>query len=79
MAAGCSWEEPLYSPEELRGIVPSDTRQSWDVRMVLARLLDGSRFEEFKSNYGKTLVTGVPRGQPLMPSLQAPPFLRGHT
>jgi 3-methylcrotonyl-CoA carboxylase beta subunit len=52
------WEEPLYDPKELQGAVPTDTREPWDVRGVIARLLDGSRFEEFKSNYGKTLVTG---------------------
>lgn len=52
------WEEPLYDPKELRGAVPADSRTPWDVRSVLGRILDGSRFEEFKSNYGKTLVTG---------------------
>ena len=40
--------------------MPTDTREPWDVRGVIARLMDGSRFEEFKSNYGKTLVTGMP-------------------
>ncbi|GMH35178.1 hypothetical protein BSKO_03046 [Bryopsis sp. KO-2023] len=50
--------EPLFPKEELRGIVPVDARKPWDVRAVLARLLDGSRFHEFKANYGKTLVTG---------------------
>lgn len=39
--------------------MPSDPRKTFDVRAVLARLLDGSRFDEFKSNYGKTLVTGT--------------------
>ncbi len=53
-----SWEEPLYDAAELRGVVPPEARTPWDVRAVLARVLDGSRFEEFKSNYGKTLVTG---------------------
>lgn len=53
-----TWDEPLYPTEELRGVVPADPRQAFDVRAVLSRLLDGSRFEEFKSNYGKTLVTG---------------------
>jgi 3-methylcrotonyl-CoA carboxylase beta subunit len=58
-AAGSgSWEEPLYDPQELRGAVPTDSRVPWDVRGVIGRILDGSRFEEFKSNYGKTLVTG---------------------
>ena len=40
------------------GIVPTDPRKPWDVRAVLARLLDGSRFAEFKERYGTTLVTG---------------------
>lgn len=56
--AAAEWQEPLYSAEELRGVVPADARQAWDVRDALARILDGSEFEEFKSNYGKTLVTG---------------------
>jgi hypothetical protein len=38
-----SWQEPLYPSEELRGVVPADPRQPWDVRAVLARILDGSR------------------------------------
>jgi hypothetical protein len=53
-----SWEEPLYSPKELGGIFPVDSKQPVDVRLVLARILDGSRFHEFKKNYGATLVTG---------------------
>jgi 3-methylcrotonyl-CoA carboxylase beta subunit len=53
-----SWEEPLYSPQELGGIFPVDSKQPVDVRLVLARILDGSRFHEFKQNYGATLVTG---------------------
>ena len=52
------WEEPLYDVNELGGIVPVDTKQSVDVRYILARILDGSRFHEFKSNFGKTLITG---------------------
>jgi 3-methylcrotonyl-CoA carboxylase beta subunit len=54
-------EEPLYPPEELYGIVPTDLRKSYDVREVIARLVDGSRFDEFKSRYGTTLVTGFAR------------------
>lgn len=42
----------------LPGVVPADPRQPYDVRAVLARLLDGSRFQEFKARYGPTLVTG---------------------
>lgn len=52
------WEKPLYDPKELGGIVPVDSKRSVDVRLILARILDGSRFHEFKANYGKTLVTG---------------------
>lgn len=51
-------EEPLYDPKELGGIVPVDSKQPMDVRLILARILDGSRFHEFKKNYGTTLVTG---------------------
>jgi 3-methylcrotonyl-CoA carboxylase beta subunit len=52
------WEEPLYDPSELGGIFPLDSKKTVDIRLVLARILDGSRFHEFKANYGKTLVTG---------------------
>lgn len=51
-------DEPLYSPEELLGIVSRDLRQPFDIREVIARIVDGSRFEEFKPLYGPTLVTG---------------------
>ncbi len=51
-------EEPLYPAEELYGIIPTDTRKPYDVREVIARLVDGSRFDEFKARYGATLVTG---------------------
>lgn len=50
--------EPLYDPKDLYAIVPSDTKQVFDVKEVIARLVDGSEFHEFKSLYGKTLVTG---------------------
>jgi len=53
-----SWEEPLYDTEELRGVLPLDKKKAMDVRLVLARILDGSRFHEFKANYGTTLVCG---------------------
>jgi 3-methylcrotonyl-CoA carboxylase beta subunit len=53
-----AWEEPLYSPTELGGVLPVDPKQPTDVRLILARVLDGSRFHEFKANYGKTIVTG---------------------
>ncbi len=51
-------EEPAYPPEELYGVMPIDPRQSYDVREVIARLVDGSRFSEFKARYGPTLVCG---------------------
>jgi 3-methylcrotonyl-CoA carboxylase beta subunit len=51
-------EDPLYDPAEIYGIVPADTRKPYDVREVIARLVDGSRFDEFKQRYGSTLVTG---------------------
>jgi 3-methylcrotonyl-CoA carboxylase beta subunit len=50
--------EPLYGPEEMYGVIPADTRKPFDVRAIIARLVDGSQFHEFKENYGKTLVTG---------------------
>jgi 3-methylcrotonyl-CoA carboxylase beta subunit len=50
--------EPAYAAEELYGVVPDDTRRPFDVREVIARLVDGSEFQEFKARYGKTLVTG---------------------
>ena len=49
---------PLFDPHEIHGIVPTDLRQPYDVREVLARVVDGSEFDEFKANYGTTLVTG---------------------
>uniref|UniRef100_A0A7S2MVG7 methylcrotonoyl-CoA carboxylase n=1 Tax=Helicotheca tamesis TaxID=374047 RepID=A0A7S2MVG7_9STRA len=62
-----SWEEPRYDTAELGGIVPTDPRIPFDVRLVLARILDGSRFHEFKSQYGQTIVTGFGSiyGQPV--------------
>lgn len=54
-------EEPLYSPEELAGVVPVDAKVPYDVRNVICRLVDGSRFDEFKPMYGNTLVTGFAR------------------
>nr|AEX20403.1 propionyl-CoA carboxylase [Aquincola tertiaricarbonis] len=54
-------EEPLYDPAELYGVIPADTRKPFDVREVIARLVDGSRFDEFKARYGTTLVTGFAR------------------
>src|SRR5690554_5520624 len=54
-------EEPLYDPAELYGIIPTTFREVYDVREVIARLVDGSLFREFKANYGTTLVTGFAR------------------
>ena len=53
-----SSEEPLYDPAEIYGIIPQDTRKPYDVREVIARVVDGSRLDEFKARYGTTLVTG---------------------
>jgi len=50
--------EPLHDARELYGIIPSDTRTPYDVREVIARLVDGSEFDEFKARFGETLVTG---------------------
>ncbi|CAJ0596634.1 unnamed protein product [Cylicocyclus nassatus] len=52
------YEEPLYSAEELFGIVGANLKKTFDVREVIARVVDGSRFDEFKERYGATLVTG---------------------
>ena len=54
-------EEPAYDPSELYGIVSADVRKPYDVRELIARLVDGSRFDEFKERYGPTLVTGFAR------------------
>ena len=53
--------EPAYDPEEIYGIVPADLRKPYDVREVIARLVDGSELDEFKLNYGTTLVCGFAR------------------
>lgn len=52
---------PLYDAQELYGIIPKDTRKPFDVREIIARLVDGSEFHEFKELYGSTLVTGFAR------------------
>jgi 3-methylcrotonyl-CoA carboxylase beta subunit len=54
-------EEPLYPADDLYGIIPATFREAYDVREVIARLVDGSRFREFKANYATTLVTGFAR------------------
>ncbi len=60
-------EDPLYDGEDIYGIIPRDRREQFDVREIIARLVDGSRFHEFKKNYGNTLVTGFAHlwGMPL--------------
>ncbi|MFO7981346.1 MAG: carboxyl transferase domain-containing protein [Candidatus Aminicenantes bacterium] len=56
---GCSEpEEPYYDPDELMGIVPRELRKPFDIREVIARIVDGSRFQEFKEKYGISLVCG---------------------
>ncbi|MDG1416340.1 MAG: carboxyl transferase domain-containing protein [Maricaulis sp.] len=53
--------EPVYDPAELGGVIPADIRAPYDVREVIARIVDGSEFDEFKKLYGETLVTGFAR------------------
>ena len=54
-------EDPAYDPQELYGIMPRDLRKTFDIKEVIARLVDGSRFQEFKELYGQTLVCGFSR------------------
>jgi 3-methylcrotonyl-CoA carboxylase beta subunit len=54
-------EDPLYDPAEIYGIVPADLRTQYDVREVIARLVDGSRFDEFKARYAPTIICGFAR------------------
>ena len=58
VSASPAFDEPRYDPRELYGIVPADSRKPYDVREVIARIVDGSRLDEFKARYGTTLVTG---------------------
>ncbi|HTV88463.1 MAG TPA: carboxyl transferase domain-containing protein [Stellaceae bacterium] len=53
--------EPLYPPEDIYGVIPADLRRPYDVREIIARLVDGSEFDEFKARYGATLVCGFAR------------------
>jgi len=55
------FEEPRYSAEDLYGIIPTDTRKPYDPREIIARLVDGSDFDEWKARFGTTLVTGFAR------------------
>ncbi len=52
---------PRYAPEELYGVISADIKKPYDVREVIARIVDGSEFDEFKARYGTTLVTGFAR------------------
>jgi 3-methylcrotonyl-CoA carboxylase beta subunit len=54
-------QEPLFDPAELEAVVPTDLKKQYDIREVIARLVDGSQFDEFKALYGATLVTGFAR------------------
>jgi len=54
-------EDPLYDPAEIHGAIPADARKPYDAREIVARLTDGSRFDEFKARYGATLLTGFAR------------------
>ena len=51
-------EDPLYDPDEILGVVPADLKTPYDIKEVIARIVDGSRFDEFKARYGTTLVCG---------------------
>lgn len=51
-------KEPLFEPSEIYGVIPKDARQPYDVREVIARIVDGSEFNEFKALYGTTLICG---------------------
>jgi acetyl-CoA carboxylase carboxyltransferase component len=54
-------EDPTYDPQEIYGVINQDLRKTYDVREVIARLVDGSRFDEFKERYATTLVCGFAR------------------
>lgn len=54
-------EDPLYPADEIYGVLPTSFREAYDVREVIARIVDGSRFREFKARYGQTLVCGFAR------------------
>src|SRR5262245_1842287 len=64
-------EDPAYDPAEIYGIVNVDTRKPYEVREVIARIVDGSRFDEFKERYATTLVTGFARLHGLLVGLVA--------
>jgi 3-methylcrotonyl-CoA carboxylase beta subunit len=57
---------PKYAENEIYGVVPTDTRKPYDVREIIARIVDGSEFDEFKARFGSTLVTGFARIEGMM-------------
>ncbi|MDB5846475.1 MAG: methylcrotonoyl-CoA carboxylase, partial [Rhodoferax sp.] len=54
-------EPPRFAPEDLYGVIPTDTRKPFDVREIIARIVDASAFDEFKARYGTTVITGFAR------------------
>jgi len=54
-------EDPYYDPQEIYGIIPQDLKKTFDMKEIIARIVDGSRFQEFKELYGQTLVCGFAR------------------
>jgi 3-methylcrotonyl-CoA carboxylase beta subunit len=67
LSAQPAWKEPIYDPTELNGIMGTNLRRQVDAREIIARIVDGSEFAEFKPDFGPTLVTGFARvfGQPV--------------
>jgi 3-methylcrotonyl-CoA carboxylase beta subunit len=55
--SSCDYQEPLYDVQELRSIAPADMKQSFDIRSVIARIVDGSEFDEFKKLYGTVRIS----------------------
>jgi 3-methylcrotonyl-CoA carboxylase beta subunit len=51
-------EEPVFDPREMNGLIPADPKKPFDIKKIIARVVDGSRFQEFKANYGTTVVCG---------------------
>ena len=57
---------PAFAAEELYGVIPTDTRKPFDVREIIARIVDGSEFHEFKARFGATLVCGLLAGAAIL-------------
>jgi len=70
-----AFEEPLYSGQELGGLIPMDPKKLFDVRSVIGRVVDGSRFQEFKALYGPTIVTGFARIHGILTGTSPSPLL----